>query len=94
MVRDETGTCRLVLWEGDVESLEEGKSYRLIDVGVRSYDGTKYLCYTANSTKEETVKDLEEVNEEFVGGEDSEDMERSMSGEVSASNLDCRVFQL
>lgn len=84
MVGDETGTCRLVLWEGDVESLEEGKSYRLIDVGVRSYDGTKYLCYTAKSTKEETVKDLEEVNEEFVGGEDSEDMGRSMSGEISA----------
>ena len=73
-----------MLWEGDVESLEEGKSYRLIDVGVRSYDGTKYLCYTAKSTKEETVKDLEEVNEEFVGGEDSEDIGRSMSAEVSA----------
>ena len=92
MVGDETGTCRLVLWEGDVESLEEGKSYRLIDVGVCSYDGTKYLCYTANSTKEETVKDLEEVNEEFVGGEDSEDMGRSMSGEVSAVTSTAEYF--
>ena len=92
MVGDETGTCRLVLWEGDVESLEEGKSYWLIDVGVRSYDGTKYLCYTANSTKEETVKDLEEVNEEFVGGEDSEDMGRSMSGEVSAVTSTAEYF--
>ena len=92
MVGDETGTCRLVLWEGDVESLEEGKSYRLIDVGVRSYDGTKYLCYTTNSTKEETVKDLEEVNEEFVGGEDSEDMGRSMSGEVSAVTSTAEYF--
>lgn len=83
MVGDETGTCRLVLWEDDVDSLEEGKTYRLIDVGVRSFDGMKYLCYTAKSEKEEAVKDLD-VNEELVGGEDSEDVGRSISGEVTA----------
>ena len=33
-IGDDTGSCRLVLWEADVESLEEGKSYRLVDVGV------------------------------------------------------------
>ncbi len=82
VVGDETGTCRLVLWEGDVESLEGGKSYRLSDVGVRSYGGTKYLCYTGKSRKE-VVEDLEDVNEES-GEEEGDDWGRSISGEISA----------
>ena len=35
VIGDETGLCRLVLWEEDVGSLEEGKSYNLLDVVVR-----------------------------------------------------------
>ena len=34
VIGDETGSCRLVLWEEDVGSLEEGKSYNLLDVVV------------------------------------------------------------
>ena len=83
MVGDETGMCRLVLWEGDVQSLEEGKSYRLTDVGVRSYGGRKYLCYTAKSAME-VVEDVGEVSEEVVEGEESEDSGRSVTGEISA----------
>ena len=41
------------------------------------------MCYTAKSTKE-VVEDLEEVSEEVVEGEESEDRGRSMSGEISA----------
>ena len=37
VIGDETGSCRLVLWEEDVGSLEEGKSYHLLDVVVRMY---------------------------------------------------------
>ena len=34
MVADKTGSCRLVLWEDDVNGLEEEKSYCLVDMGV------------------------------------------------------------
>ena len=83
MIGDETGTCRLVLWEDDVESLEEGKSYKFGSIGVRSYGGIKYLSFTVKSSKE-GVEDLEEVNEELIEGEDSDDKGRSISGEISA----------
>ena len=33
MVADETGSSRLVLWEDDVNSLEEGTSYCLVNMG-------------------------------------------------------------
>ena len=51
-VGDETGSCRLVLWEVDIESLEEGMSYQLVDVGVHQFSGKKYLSYLKTSTKE------------------------------------------
>ena len=34
MIGDETNSCRLVLWELDVGSVEEGKSYRFVGVRV------------------------------------------------------------
>ena len=34
-VADLSGCCHLVLWEGDVNKLEEGKSCRLVDVNVK-----------------------------------------------------------
>ena len=56
-VGDESGSCRLVLWEEDVNVLEEGKSYCLMDVGVRKYGVAKYLSYGSKSSNEE-VGDL------------------------------------
>ena len=83
VVGDETGSCRLVLWEEDVQSLEEGKSYRLGDVGVRKFGVNKYLSYLKTSTKE-SVDDLEEVNDDEVGWEETEHSGRVASGEISA----------
>ena len=62
VIGDETGSCRLV-WEDDVSSLQEGKSYRLVNMGV-----CKYLSFTAKSSKEMIV-DLENVNEEDIASE-------------------------
>ena len=42
-VGDKTGSCRLVLWQEDVESLEDGKYYRLVDVGMQVRCGRNYL---------------------------------------------------
>ena len=83
VIGDETKSCRLVLWEGEVNSVEEGKSYRFVGVGVRKY-GVKYLAYTANSSKE-VVEDVENVNEEEIGGEeDEDDSGRTVEGEITA----------
>ena len=49
VIGDETGSCRLVLWEEDVQGLEEGKSYHLLDVVVRTYGTAKYLSYSPRS---------------------------------------------
>ena len=51
VIGNETGSYRLVLWENDVSSLEEGKSYRLADVGVCRYGATKYLSFTAKGLR-------------------------------------------
>ena len=50
MIGDDTGSCRLVLWDDDVNSLEKGKSYCLVNLGVRMYNSTKYLCYRYNNS--------------------------------------------
>lgn len=83
VIGDETGSCRLGLWEDDVSSLEEGKLYRLVDMGVHRYGATKYLSFTAKSSKE-MIADLENVNEEHIAGEESEDSRHVVKGEVSA----------
>ena len=83
IIADETGSCRLVLWEDDVNSLEEGKSYCLLDMGVRRYGAMKYLSFTVKSSKE-MIGDLENVNEEDATGEESEDSGHVVSGEISA----------
>ena len=41
MIGDETGLCRMVLWE-DVQSLEARKTYDLVDVTVQKYGMAKY----------------------------------------------------
>ena len=37
MIGDETKLCRAVLWEQDVNTVEEGKWYRLTGLGVRQF---------------------------------------------------------
>ena len=65
-----------------VESLEEGKSYRLVDVGVRLFGGKKYLSFLKMSTKA-SVDDLDKVNEDDIFGEESEDSGCVVSGLIS-----------
>lgn len=83
VVGDVTGSCRLVLWEEDVESLEEGKSYRLGDVGVRKFSVRKYLSYLKTSTRD-SVDNLEKVSEDEIGREETEHSGLVVSGEISA----------
>ena len=40
---DSTPACRCVLWEAHTDEVEEGNSYKLENVTVRSFNGSKYL---------------------------------------------------
>ena len=81
VIADGTGSCRLVLWEFDVQSMQEGKSYHLIDVGLRKYGTTKYLSYTDNSSAK-LIEDLEDVNEQDI--EFPTDTDHTVTGDISA----------
>ena len=83
VVADGTGSWRLVLWEDDVSSLEEGKLYCLVGMGVHRYGATKHLTFTMKSSKE-MIADLENMNKEDVAGEESEDSGHVVRGERSA----------
>ena len=65
VIGDETGSCRLVLWEDDVGSLEEGKSHHLLDVVVRRYGTAKYLSYSSQSSQT-LAEDMKDVNDEDI----------------------------
>ena len=56
---DATGTIRFTLWEKDVHSLEEGHSYRLVNVIIRSFKGTNYLSLPPDGA---TVQPTAEVD--------------------------------
>ena len=71
VIGDETGSCRLVLWEEDVGSLEEVKSYHLLDVVVRRYGTAKYLSYSSRCSKT-LVEDMKDINDKDISGEDCE----------------------
>ena len=42
IVADASARCKLVLWEENVDSLEEGVSYKFSGLTVRTYSGKKY----------------------------------------------------
>ena len=44
VLADGTAACRCVLWEAHTDEVEEGNSYKLENVTVRSFNGSKYLA--------------------------------------------------
>ena len=60
-----------------------GKTYNVVDVTVRKYRVTKYLSFSARSSKK-LGEDITDVNDEDIYGEDSEDGGRGVIGEISA----------
>ena len=43
IVADSTACGRVVLWENDIDRLKENQSYKLADIGVRSFQGVNFL---------------------------------------------------
>lgn len=65
-IADATSPARITLWESDIGSLEDGLSYRLTNIVVRSYQGTKYLSLPKNKDGVliEEIKDIGDVAED------------------------------
>lgn len=61
VIGDATGTAKLTLWESEVNTVEEGLSYRLSGVVVREYRGVKSLSTSKDNSKIEGVEDIGEV---------------------------------
>ena len=84
VVSDSTGCCRLVLWEGDVDNMVEGKSYELGGLNLQKYGTSKYLSFSKSSTKKE-IDDIGEVCEEEASDcEAEETYGKSIEGEITA----------
>ena len=70
ILSDSNGSCRVVLWQGDIGKLKEGQCYRMCRVSVRRY-GVNYLVMS-ESTEVEEVADIGDVfcddEEEIVPG--------------------------
>ena len=62
VVGDSSACGRVVLWEQDVGRLEEGESYKLTSVSVRSYRGVSFLSVGGDCTIE-GVSDIGEIAE-------------------------------
>jgi hypothetical protein len=62
-VADATGITRLVVWEGNVGKLMEGKSYSLTNVRIRQFKNESYLSLTTDSVINE-IEDIGEVIEQ------------------------------
>ena len=71
VIADENSTCRIVLWEADIDRLSLNSSYRLEHVTTRSFNDTKYLS-VSSSTNIQPIDDIASVTlpaEETYDGE-------------------------
>ncbi len=62
MIADKGCVCRFVLWEESVETVENGKCYKVMNVAVKMYNGSKYFSTTDSSVICE-VEDIGSVAE-------------------------------
>ena len=66
VISDATGSARLTVWQDQINILEQDKSYKLDNLTVRSYNGSKYLTLPKSEFVVKNVDDIGEVKEEQV----------------------------
>ena len=66
---DNTAVCRCVVWEKQIKMIEDGKSYKLGIVTVRTFNAAKFVSLGENSVVEE-IEDIGNVidNEDLESG--------------------------
>ena len=70
-IADATAAWRCVVWEKDMNKLKEDYSYRLINVTIRTFNGSKYLSLSEKSYIEEITDIGDVVDEGATMGEGS-----------------------
>ena len=67
IVADASASCKLVLWEEHINCFEEGVSYKLSGLIVRTYNGKKYLSIPKDSSFDfEVIDDVGATEEKGV----------------------------
>ena len=67
LVADASASCKLVLWEENINCLEEGVSYKLYGQIVRTHNGKKYLSIPKDSSFDfEVIDDVGATEEKGV----------------------------
>ena len=61
---DSTGTAHVTIWEKEIGTMEEGKSYRLSGMVVREYGGMKFLSISKDNSAIEEIDDIGVVKED------------------------------
>lgn len=83
LICDCNGTCRVVLWQQDIEKLNEGQSYQLQQVVVRQFYNVKYVSVLDCSIIE-AVADIQEVSDDDEFELEAEVTPMVAKGEISA----------
>ena len=60
-IADRTAAARMTLWEADIEHMKEGKSYKLTNFVVRTYQGSKYLSMPKEGANLDEIADIGEI---------------------------------
>ena len=89
-IGDETGMCRLVLWEENIGTVVEGQTYKFKKMLVRQFSGINYLSKTEESVIEH-ADDIDEVNCDFVQHEDTTCTQKAVVGDI-ISVLSCEEY--
>ena len=63
-IADCTGTCHITLWESYVDLLQEGASYQMSGLIVRTFNGKKYLSVPRENFNFEAIDDIGDVEKE------------------------------
>lgn len=73
LVADSSGRAVITLWEADINSLHEKKSYQLSRLEVREYKGKKHLSFPAASRSIDKISCIENIQLEFSSSDEDEE---------------------
>ena len=60
-VADSTGSVRLTVWENEINTMEEGKSYHVQNVSIREFMGNKFVSTSIKGSLIEAIPDIGKV---------------------------------
>ena len=64
IIADTSGTLKVTVWEGYVDSLEVGSSYSLTNFVVREYAGSKYLSMLREGAQSTMIDSIRSVQQQ------------------------------